>query len=155
MDARSRIRRAWPADAPVLAALERRCFPDPWSTESFREALGSPGVVALIREDDGEVTGYLLGREILGTGEVLNLAVAPERRRQGIGRALLEQAIEEIVARGGHEVFLEVRASNAAALELYQSMGFVLSGRRRHYYREPKEDALVLRAPVGPGERIG
>jgi ribosomal-protein-alanine N-acetyltransferase len=76
---------------------------------------------------------------------VLNLAVAPELRRQGIGRMLLRAGLAAFAARGAEEVFLEVRQSNAAAQQLYQELGFQAVGLRRGYYRNPRESALVLR----------
>jgi len=144
MDATCRIRPATIADAVRLAALERRSFTDPWSEASFREVLVMPGTIALIGEVDGAAVGYFLAREILGSAELLNLAVTPERRRRGIGQALLEAGLAVVRGRGGREIFLEVRASNAAAKALYLGNGFRPAGRRRGYYQKPSEDALVL-----------
>lgn len=144
MDAACRIRPATTADASRLAVLERRSFTDPWSEASFLEVLTLPGTVALIGEVDGVAVGYFLAREILGSAELLNLAVTPERRRRGIGQALLEAGLAAVRSRGGREVFLEVRASNAAAQALYLGHGFRPAGRRRGYYQRPSEDALVL-----------
>jgi ribosomal-protein-alanine N-acetyltransferase len=103
-----------------------------------------PGTVALVGEVDGMAVGYFLAREILGSAELLNLAVTPERRRRGIGQALLEAGLAVVRNRGGREIFLEVRASNAAAQSLYLGHGFRPAGRRRGYYQKPSEDALVL-----------
>lgn len=153
MEDLSRIRPAWPADAPVLAALERRCFGDPWSAASFREALSMELSFGLVAESGGEIAGYLVGRATLGTGEILNLAVVPEWRRRRIGRQLLESGLESLAARGAEEVFLEVRESNAGALALYQSLGFRAVGQRAAYYRSPREDALVLRTALPAAER--
>ena len=85
-----------------------------------------------------EPVGYFLAREILGTAEVLNLAVVPERRGQGLGGVLLDAGLAAVRARGGSEVFLEVRASNAVAQALYAARGFRIEGRRRGYYRRPR-----------------
>lgn len=140
------IRPARPADAPVLAALERECFGDPWSEASFREALASPFCFGLIAASvDGRAVGYLLGRDVAGSGEILNLAVAPAARRRGIARALLEEALDWFAERESAEVYLEVRESNGAAQALYRASGFEAVGRRGRYYRHPTEDALVLR----------
>ncbi len=84
-----------------------------------------------------------------GTGEVLNLAVAPAWRRRGVARALLDQGLEVLSARGAGEVFLEVRVSNQAAQALYVAAGFRPTGMRADYYRNPREDALVLRLGLG------
>lgn len=141
-----RIRPARRADAPTLAALERECFGDPWSVESFREALASPFCFGLIATSvDGRPLGYLLGRDVAGSGEILNLAVAPAQRRKGIARALLASALDWFAERESAEVYLEVRESNGAAQALYRAAGFEAVGRRGRYYRHPTEDALVLR----------
>ncbi len=153
MDDPCRVRPAWPADAPVIAALERRCVADPWSLQSFREALGTELSFGLVAECRGEIAGYLIGRVTVGTGEILNLAVAPEWRRRRIGRLLLEAGLEGLAGRGAEEVFLEVRESNAGALALYQGAGFRAVGQRAGYYRSPREDALVLRTELPAAER--
>ena len=145
MDARYRIRPAAPADAAALVAIERRCFSDPWSEAAFREALSSDRTFALVAEGARGPAGYLIGREAGGSGEILNLAVAPERRRRGLGGALLEKGLVEFRRREASEVFLEVRESNRSAQALYLARGFRPVGQRAAYYRNPREDALVLR----------
>lgn len=150
MDAPYRIRPARLADAPAIAELERRCFSDPWSEQSFREALEGPWSFGLVAEPAGggdAVTpaGYLVGRDVAGTGEILNLAVDPAARRRGVGRLLLQRGLAHFARRGVEEVFLEVRESNAEAQRLYLAAGFRAVGMRAAYYRNPKEDALVLR----------
>jgi [ribosomal protein S18]-alanine N-acetyltransferase len=145
MDAPYRIRSAVPADAQGLVVIERRAFSDPWSEASFREALTSPWSFGLVAEMGRGAAGYLIGREVAGTGEVLNLAVAPEFRRRGIGGALLEAGLAALRRRKVDEVFLEVRESNVSARALYLDYGFRPVGQRAAYYRNPKEDALVLR----------
>jgi ribosomal-protein-alanine acetyltransferase len=145
MDARYRIRSAVPADAAALVAIERRAFSDPWSEASFREALASSWSFGLVVEMGRGLAGYLIGRELAGSGEVLNLAVAPEFRRRGIGGALLEAGVAALRRRKVDEVFLEVRESNISAQALYVGHGFRPVGQRAAYYRNPREDALVLR----------
>jgi [ribosomal protein S18]-alanine N-acetyltransferase len=144
MDGPYRIRSAVPADAASLVEIERRCFSDPWSETSFREALDSPWTFGLVAHRGNGVAGYLIGREVAGTGEVLNLAVAPDYRRHGVARALLRAALGYLRKRRVEEVFLEVRESNQSAQALYLSSGFRPVGQRAAYYRNPKEDALVL-----------
>ncbi len=139
-----RIRPAQPADARAVAALERRCFSDPWSESSFREAFGPGWSFGLVAEHELDLVGYVVSREVAGSGEILNLAVAPEWRRRGLARDLLHAAIAALRRREATEVYLEVRESNAAARRLYEAEGFGAVGRRRDYYREPLEDALVL-----------
>jgi [ribosomal protein S18]-alanine N-acetyltransferase len=145
MDGGYRIRPAVPADAKALLALERRTFTDPWSEASFREALTSAWTFGLVAETARGPAGYMIGREVAGTGEVLNLAVAPEFRRRGIAGALLEAGLAAFRRRHVDEVFLEVRESNRSAQALYLGRGFRAVGQRAGYYRNPKEDALVLR----------
>jgi [ribosomal protein S18]-alanine N-acetyltransferase len=144
MDAPYRIRSAVPADAAPLVEIERRCFSDPWSENSFREALDSPWSFGLVAQDSRDIAGYLIGREVAGTGEVLNLAVDPTHRRRGMARALLRAGLTLLRKRRVEEVYLEVRESNQSAQALYLSSGFRPVGQRAAYYRNPKEDALVL-----------
>lgn len=145
MDAPYRIRSATLGDAAAMVAIERRCFGDPWSEASFREALTSAWTFCLVSQSTRGITGYLVGREVAGTGEVLNLAVAPEFRRHGAGSALLRAGLAALRLRKVDEVFLEVRESNHSAQALYLAHGFRPVGQRSAYYRNPKEDALVLR----------
>ena len=145
MDAPYRIRPAVPADAKAMLALERRAFTDPWTEASFREALASAWTFGLVAETGRGLMGYLIGREVAGTGEILNLAVVPESRRRGIAGALLEAGLGAFRRRRVHEVILEVRESNQPAQALYLGRGFRAVGQRASYYRNPREDALVLR----------
>lgn len=128
-----------------MAGIERRCFGDPWSEASFREALRASWSFGLVAENPDEVIGYVIAREAAGTGEILNLAVDLPHRRRGIACALLEAALAALRRRRAEEVYLEVRVSNEAAQALYRGAGFEPVGRRRGYYRNPAEDALVLR----------
>jgi len=133
-------------DLASVAAIERTAFSDPWSLRSFREALDSGSVYfACARSDAGSVLGYVVAWFVADQGEIANIAVAPDQRGRGVGRALLDAALGEAAARGIAAVFLEVRDSNQRARELYASRGFEEVGRRRRYYRRPVEDAIVLR----------
>ena len=137
-------RPAAPADARALLALERRAFTDPWSEASFHEALASAWTFGLVAETGRGMVGYMIGREVAGTGEVLNLAVAPEFRRRGIAGALLEPGSSRSRRRGRRGL------SGGARVEPYRAgalpwTGFRPVGQRAAYYRNPKEDALVLR----------
>jgi ribosomal-protein-alanine N-acetyltransferase len=131
----------------VLVALERVIFADPWSRSDFEESLRSGGPVYVAETHDGPV-GYVVGRSVLDEGEILNLGVARAARRQGVGRALVERLMEVFATVGVRRVFLEVRQSNLAAQRLYAGFGFASVGRRRHYYRSPVEDAMVLQAVI-------
>jgi ribosomal-protein-alanine N-acetyltransferase len=133
-------------DLASVAAIERTAFSDPWSLRSFREALDSGTVYfACARSDAGGVLGYVVAWFVADQGEIANIAVAPDHRGHGVGRALLDAALGEAAARGIAAVYLEVRDSNQRARELYASRGFEEVGRRRRYYRRPVEDAIVLR----------
>ena len=147
-----RIRSGAPGDAPALAVIERRCFADPWSEASFREALRASWSFGLVAESPEGIIGYVVAREAAGTGEILNLAVDPPCRRQGIAQALLEAGLGALRRRGTQEVYLEVRVSNEVAQSLYRGAGFRPVGRRRGYYRSPVEDALVLRCALERSE---
>lgn len=137
-------------DLPRIAELERGCFGDPWSRESFRQLLGTPTVYfRCLREDVGApALGYVVAWFVADEGEIANLAVDPEQRRRGMGAALLDAALGEAARRGAVAVYLEVRESNEAARRLYASRGFIEVGRRTRYYRKPVEDAVVLRCAV-------
>ena len=150
MDEPYRIRRAERADVPALARIERRCFSDPWSERGIQESIQSETTVALVAENAEGEMGYLMARLSGEEGEILNLAVLPGYRRRGLGRRLLEQGLALLVGRGVREAYLEVRESNQAARDLYLGFGFRPVGMRPHYYRNPAEDALVLRARLEP-----
>lgn len=145
-----RIRPATPADLSAIQAIERGSFSDPWSVAMFAEVLASPLTRCLAAERGAEVVGYAIVQRVGPEAELLNVAVHPSHRRQGLGDALLAEVLRAFDAVTGVTVFLEVRASNAAAEALYRRHGFRPVGRRRGYYRDPLEDALLMqRAPVG------
>lgn len=130
---------------PQIAALEKLCFPaDPWSEELFRAALENPAVSILLAEGpDGAVLGYAVLSTVLDEGNLDNIAVAPSARRQGVADALLETILR--LGRGRlSALMLEVRASNAPAIALYQKHGFAAVGRRKNYYDNPREDAVLM-----------
>lgn len=135
------------ADLEGVAALEHRAYSDPWSNDSFDQLVGRDQVFFACARSDAEAgpVGYVVAWFAADQGEIANLAVEPRARRQGIGGALLDAALDEATRRGAAEVFLEVRESNRAARELYAGRGFTEIGRRRGYYRRPPEDAIVLR----------
>ena len=130
--------------APVTRILERTPEAANWAAESYREALSWPGVLALVCETEGKVSGFIIARHVADEAEVLNLAVEPERRGKGEGGELLKKALEELRERGTRRVFLEVRESNETGIAFYTKRGFVKTGRREGYYREPEEAAVVM-----------
>ncbi|HEY8794000.1 MAG TPA: ribosomal protein S18-alanine N-acetyltransferase [Gemmatimonadaceae bacterium] len=139
------LRVAREADIDAVLAIEHASFGDPWNRSAFVELIDDPRVAFLIADAGGEVRGYIVAWFVLDEGEIGNLAVADVARRHGVGARLLDGAIAAVRAADVHSLYLEVRDSNAAARALYASRGFVEVGRRRDYYRRPKEDALVLR----------
>ena len=151
-DARARIvlRRARDADLDAVLAIEHASFGDPWNRSAFVDLVDDPRVAFLIADVGGAVRGYVVAWFVLDEGEIGNLAVARDARRRGIGALLLDGAIAAVRDADVDTLYLEVRDSNVAARALYASRGFVEVGRRREYYRKPKEDALVLRLDLVP-----
>ena len=133
------------ADAAAVTEILRRSpEASQWTEWGFKELLGWRGVLALVSEDEKRVTGFLIGREVAGEAEILNLAVLVAKRRRGEGAALLKAAMDELRARKVSRVFLEVRESNEAATAFYEKQGFSKTGRRASYYRDPDEAAIRM-----------
>ena len=130
---------------PQIAQLEKRCFTDPWSEKSIASELENPFALWLVAVDGEKLIGYVGSQTVLGETDMMNLAVAPEARRQGTGRALVLALVDALTEKGSHSLMLEVRVSNTPARTLYESLGFSQVGRRPKYYVNPKEDALILR----------
>ena len=139
------IRSMLPADVPQIAALERLCFSDPWSEGSVAGELENALSLWLVAEEDGTVRGYIGSQSVPPDCDILNLAVAPDARRQGLGQQLLQALLDTLHRRGIERVFLEVRPTNVPARALYAALGFEEIGRRKEYYVNPVEDALILR----------
>ncbi len=114
-----------------------------WTAESLIESLAA-GFLGWVAERDGEVAGVLIGRIVADEFEIMNLAVDPDDRRKGIATALVDSALDSARSEGCKAAHLEVRASNAAAIGLYRARGFAETGRRKRYYDNPIEDALLL-----------
>lgn len=129
---------------PQIAALERICFSHPWSEEALRAELwnDSAVVIAAVGED-GTVLGYAGLQAVLDEGYINNVAVAPAYRRRGVAGALIAALVRFGEAKLSF-LTLEVRASNAPAIALYEKYGFTQAGRRKNYYDDPREDALLL-----------
>ena len=132
-------------DVCEVLAIDRAVFSVPWTEESFRKYLDRPEAVFLVACCRGRIVGY--GSVILAAdqGDIANVAVRPDHRRQRIGNRLVAALIDRAKARGARELFLEVRESNDAARALYEGAGFSEVGRRKNYYHLPTEDALILR----------
>jgi len=144
------IRAFLPADAASVAKLfEEAPEAANWSQEGLQELAHSSDGLALVSEADGEVSGFLVGRQVVDEAEILNLGVARARRRRGDGGALLTAALDEFVARGVSRVFLEVRESNEAGIAFYTKHGFAKTGRRPKYYTDPAEAAVLMEKKLG------
>ena len=128
-----------------VAQLEKLCFSDPWSENSVASELHNPLSLWLVALEGETLVGYVGSQTVMGETDMMNVAVHPDHRRQGIALALIRALIEALQARESHSLTLEVRVSNVPAIGLYESLGFQEAGRRRNYYRNPKEDALILR----------
>jgi len=130
-------------DAAAIAALAHETLPEAWTAPSFRAALERPGVLGVVARKGESLLGFGLAARVGQDAELLSLAVTPTERGAGLGRRLLEALLAGLRARGARRVHLEVRSSNAAALALYESLGFRTARRRARYYRDG-EDALEL-----------
>ncbi len=128
-----------------VAELEAQCFSAPWSERSVRSELTNPLSLWVVATEEDRVVGYVGSQSVLGESDMMNLAVLPDHRGQGIGTELVKYLIAQLSAEGNHCLTLEVRTSNSAAIALYDKLGFVQVGRRPNYYSDPKEDALILR----------
>ena len=128
-----------------IAELEKICFSDPWSEKSVAEELNNPLSLWLTAMEGERLAGYVGSQTVLGETDMMNVAVDPDFRRQGVGEKLILSLVEQLKESGSHCLTLEVRASNAPAIALYQQLDFREIGRRPNYYRKPREDALILR----------
>jgi ribosomal-protein-alanine N-acetyltransferase len=142
------IRRATPADIPAMMALEKRAATAAhWSVEQYETAVANqaPSRVVLVIEEEAGIQGFIVGKALDEEWEVENIAVAGSARRHGLGTRLLGEFLDSARGRGAQAILLEVRESNLAARRLYEKWAFVESGRRKRYYHEPEEDAIVYR----------
>jgi len=157
------IRAAASADIPRMLHLERRCSSAAhWAEQQYQQLFqaedGRPRRLVLVAgawlppqssepgaEPDSRVLGFLIARHIVPEWELENVVVAPTARRKGLGRQLVNLLLDRARETNSDSVFLEVRESNVAARTLYENVGFELSGRRKAYYTDPMEDALLYR----------
>lgn len=130
------------ADLPVVVSIERRSFRSPWSVGMFALEMSKPGTIALGAVEGGRTVGYLILSRYDRAWHLMNIAVAPERRRRGIASVLTSGAFARIDP--GDPVTLEVRPSNRSAIELYEGLGFAPYGHRPGYYPDNGEDALIM-----------
>ncbi len=134
------------ADLPRIHRIELASYEYPWSPGNFADSLDA-GYSVWVREAEGEIIGYYVMMAAAGEAHLLNLTIAPSWRRHGLGRDLLEHCLARACDHKADSLFLEVRTSNAAAIALYHSSGFVDLAVRRGYYpaRDGREDALIMK----------
>ena len=126
----------------AVAELEKQNFSEPWPEIAVRSELTNKLALWLVALEGDTVVGYVGSQTVLQEADMMNIAVADSHRRRGIARMLVEELIRQLDA---YQLTLEVRASNAGAIALYDSLGFTQVGLRKNYYRNPREDALILR----------
>lgn len=137
------IRDYSPGDERAVAALERECFSEPWSENAITESAEA-GTLFFLFEEEGDILGYAGLQVVLDEGYVTNIAVTKRARKRGIGSALTERIVSEGKERALRFVSLEVRASNAVAVSLYEKFGFKAVGVRKRFYADPTEDAIIM-----------
>lgn len=128
-----------------IAQLESMCFNDPWSVNSIASELGNKLSVWLVAIENDNVVGYVGSQTVLGETDMMNIATHPDHRGKGIATSLIKELITELTLRKSRSLMLEVRVSNDTAIRLYRNLGFAEVGCRKNYYRNPKEDALIMR----------
>ncbi len=144
-----RVRTAEPADVPRLVEIATHSVTAAqWNQNEYLQLFAQQSLqsrLALVVEEGGEVVGFIVGKQFDHECEIENIAIIGAARRRGLGTRLLGEFLKLVQARGGREIWLEVRESNLAARALYEKWAFVEAGRRKAYYREPAEDALILK----------
>jgi ribosomal-protein-alanine N-acetyltransferase len=146
------LRRLGYSDLPSVISIERRSFPTPWSLAMFVLELSKPSGICLAAEDEQGLLGYLVCARYDDVWHLMNVAIHPERRREGIATELIERLFEE--AGQGARFTLEVRVSNVPAIEMYRRFGFRSAGRRRRYYHDNGEDALIMWFEAAEGASV-
>lgn len=139
------IRKMMVEDIPTVVDLDHISFSLPWPERSFRfELTDNPASRCWVADLDGKVVGMIVVWLIVDEAHVATIATHPDQRRQGIAKRLLAHALLEIMREGARSSFLEVRESNLAAQEMYRKFGYEVTGRRRRYYRDNDEDAILM-----------
>jgi ribosomal-protein-alanine N-acetyltransferase len=139
------IRKMTVADVAAVVDLDQKSFSLPWPERSFRfELTDNPASRCWVADVDGNVVGMIVVWLIVDEAHVATIATDPQYRRQGIGRRLLAHALRHLITDGARSSFLEVRESNLIAQEMYRKFGYEATGRRRRYYRDNDEDAILM-----------
>lgn len=142
------IRKMRSIDLPRVMEIELATFTMPWGEATFRGLLRRTDSDLYVADVRGAVAGYAVFWAVTDQGELGNVAVAADYRGRGLGRKLVETVLERAAERGVREIFLEVRRSNAGAQNLYRTFGFFEVGKRKNYYLEPVEDALIMKKVI-------
>lgn len=140
-----RLEKMTDAHVAQISELEKLCFSDPWSKKSVASELENSLALWLVALDGATIAGYIGSQSVGEEADMMNVAVHPDYRRQGIARVLVTGLVCALAEKGVKSLALEVRQSNAPAIALYEQLGFVQVGLRPNYYRNPKENALILR----------
>ncbi len=144
-----KVERLCHAHLRSVAALEALCFGEPWSEHALELLCGDGAAGVVICDADQNALAYGGILWAPDEGQITNIAVAPNARRTGMGSMILDALIRLAQERGCRELSLEVRESNRAAVALYEKYGFLTAGRRKRFYRNPAEDALVMLLQLG------
>jgi len=143
------------AELDAVLAIESDSYPHPWNTAHFLDEINSLHSFPLVAmNEDGALLGYICPMLVLDEGHILNVAVGIPFRGKHVGKMLVEHVLTECRILGASFVSLEVRVSNAAAIALYERLGFIVTGRRKHYY-ENGEDAILMEYIYAKGEGRG
>ena len=142
VDAETRIGRLTYSDLPSVLSIERRSFTTPWSLAMFVLELSKPSGICLAAGHETGLAGYLVCSRYADVWHLMNIAVSPDHRRRGIATALMQSMFD--AAGPDSRYTLEVRTSNDEAIAMYRSFGFRAAGRRRRYYHDNGEDALIM-----------
>jgi ribosomal-protein-alanine N-acetyltransferase len=149
------IRKMTVDDIPAVVELDRMSFSLPWPERSFRfELTDNPASRCWVVEADGRIVSMIVAWLLVEEAHVATLATHPDFRRQGIAKKLLSHALRFLIDEGAQTSFLEVRASNIAAQEMYRKFGYEESGRRRRYYKDNDEDAILMNLDSLKAERL-
>ena len=132
---------------PQIEMIEQECFSSPWTRKSLELLLGA-GAVGFCATEQGKVVAYGGMMYVLDEGQITNIATLSDYRRRGFAKKILESLLEFAKQNGLANIFLEVRQSNAGAIDLYRDFGFVQIGQRRNFYTDPAEDAILLKLDV-------
>jgi ribosomal-protein-alanine N-acetyltransferase len=147
------LRRLEARDLDTVEEIERASYPTPWSRSMFASELRKPSSIALgAFLEEGPLVGYAFVSRYVDAWHVMNIAVAPDFRRRGVARTLLERLFEVTASDPRRGYTLEVRVSNAGAIRLYERLGFEQRGIRRGYYTDNREDALIMWREGSPAE---